>query len=292
MSITLDNASANDSMVESLKPDLSLLVNGEYFHIRCCAHILNLIVQEGLKDLDEAVLKVRESVKYTKGSQSRKQRFLTCVQHVSLESVRGLRQDVPTRWNSTYHMLNSALYYRKAFKHLAKIDLNYLHCPTEGDWDKIEKICKYLKVFHDVTGVFSSTKYPTSNLYFTHVLRVRLLLKEEMGSRDVFMKSMATKMCVKFDKYWSTFSTIMAIAVVFDPRYKFNVIDWAYKKIFAETYALELDIFKDKLFELYNEYVLLASDCPTSSTNNSNVNAAANVPSDTFMMVRFIYFPF
>ncbi|KAK9690066.1 hypothetical protein RND81_09G102300 [Saponaria officinalis] len=69
MSMTLDNASANNSMVESLKPYLNLMANGEYFHVRCCAHILNLIVQEGLKDLDDAILKVRESVKYTKGSQ-------------------------------------------------------------------------------------------------------------------------------------------------------------------------------------------------------------------------------
>ncbi|KAK9682394.1 hypothetical protein RND81_10G070700 [Saponaria officinalis] len=284
MSMTLDNASANDSMAESLKPDLNLMANGEYFHVRCCAHILNLIVQEGLKDLDDAILKVRESVKYTKGSQLRKQRFMTSVQHVNLESLRGLRQDVPTRWNSTYHMLDSALYYRRAFNNLSKTDLNYLHCPTESEWDKIEKICKFLKLFHDVSCIFSDTKFPTSNLYFTHVLRVRLLLKEEMRSRDSFVKSMAARMFVKFEKYWSTFSTIMAIAVIFDPRYKFNVVDWAYKKIFGESYALELDIFKDKLFELFKEYVSLASDYTPASVNGSHVNIPLDASSDTFMM--------
>ncbi|KAK9689202.1 hypothetical protein RND81_09G043000 [Saponaria officinalis] len=270
MSITLDNASANDAMVASLKPDLNLLSNGDYFHARCCAHILNLIVQEGFKDLDSAILKVRESVKYCKGSQLRKQIFLNYVQHVKLESARGLRQDFPTHWNSTYLMLDSALYYRKALNNLAKSDLNYLHCPTEGEWDKIEKICKFLKVFYDVISLFSGTKFPTANLYFTQVLRVRLLLKEEMGNRDGFMKTMATKMFVKFDKYWSSFSTIMAIAVVFDPRYKFNVVDWAYKKVFEETYNLEFEIFKDKLFELFNEYISLASDFIPSSSNNSH----------------------
>ena len=47
-SITLDNASSNDSMQNLLKEYLclsnSLLLNGEFFHIRCSAHILNLIV--------------------------------------------------------------------------------------------------------------------------------------------------------------------------------------------------------------------------------------------------------
>ncbi|KAK9755642.1 hypothetical protein RND81_01G040400 [Saponaria officinalis] len=169
---------------------IGFLREWDYFHVRYCAHILNLIVQEGLKDLDIAILKVMESVKYCKGSQLRKQRFLNSVQHVKLESARGLRQDVPTRWNSTYLMLDNALYYRKALNNLAKSDLNYLHCPSEGEWDKIENICKFLKVFYDVTSLFSGTKFPTSNLYFTQVLRVRLLLKEKMGNRDGFMKTM------------------------------------------------------------------------------------------------------
>ncbi|KAF7812937.1 zinc finger BED domain-containing protein RICESLEEPER 2-like [Senna tora] len=49
-SLTLDNAYANDNMQDILKEQLcsqnSLLCNGDFFHVRCCAHILNLIVQE------------------------------------------------------------------------------------------------------------------------------------------------------------------------------------------------------------------------------------------------------
>ena len=47
-SLTLDNASSNDCFVELLKSQLNLknalLRDGEFFHVRCCAHILNLIV--------------------------------------------------------------------------------------------------------------------------------------------------------------------------------------------------------------------------------------------------------
>ncbi|XP_074347623.1 zinc finger BED domain-containing protein RICESLEEPER 2-like [Apium graveolens] len=74
-SITLDNASSNDVFVGILKTQLNLrkalLNKGKFFHIRCCAHILNLIVQEGLKDMDASVIKVRESIKYIKGSRVR-----------------------------------------------------------------------------------------------------------------------------------------------------------------------------------------------------------------------------
>ncbi|KAL4589712.1 hypothetical protein LXL04_002620 [Taraxacum kok-saghyz] len=150
VSITLDNASSNDSMVDCLKFDLDLMGDGAYFHVRCCAHILNLIVQDGLKELDEVVKKVRECAKYCKGSQNRKNSFSRAVQHVGIESTRGLRQDVSTRWNSTFLMLESALFHKNRLLHLAKNDANFVHCPNSFEWSKIEKISKFLQVYHEI----------------------------------------------------------------------------------------------------------------------------------------------
>ena len=69
-SLTLDNASANDNMQDILKEKLflqdSLLCDGQFFHVRCCAHILNLIVQESLKVVGGALDKIRENIKYVK----------------------------------------------------------------------------------------------------------------------------------------------------------------------------------------------------------------------------------
>ncbi|KAF5809412.1 putative transcription factor/ chromatin remodeling BED-type(Zn) family [Helianthus annuus] len=119
LSLTLDNASANDSCVNILRSQLklkdALVYDGSLFHIRCCAHILNLIVQEGLKKIDVSVDKVRECVKYIKGSQIRKDSFRKFIEQISLDDKKGLLQDVPTRWNSTYKMLSSALYYQLSF---------------------------------------------------------------------------------------------------------------------------------------------------------------------------------
>ncbi|KAL2942223.1 putative AC transposase [Bienertia sinuspersici] len=44
MCITLDNASSNDVFADVIKNELDLICGGDYFHVRCCAHILNLIV--------------------------------------------------------------------------------------------------------------------------------------------------------------------------------------------------------------------------------------------------------
>ena len=71
-SITLDNTSSNDVSIDMVKTQLNLqgllVCNGDHFHMRCCAYILHLIVQEDLKQIDPSILKIRESVKYMKGS--------------------------------------------------------------------------------------------------------------------------------------------------------------------------------------------------------------------------------
>ena len=111
----------------------SLLCVGEQFHIRCVAHVPNLIMQDGFKEIDDAVNKVCESIKYVRGSQGRKHKFLECVKHVSLDPKTGLRPDVPTRWNATFLMTESALYYRRAFCHLQLSDSNYKHCSSQEE---------------------------------------------------------------------------------------------------------------------------------------------------------------
>lgn len=61
-SITLDNATNNYNMQNFLKAHLrgNLLCNGSFFHVRCSAHILNLIVQDGLKIASDPLRKIRE----------------------------------------------------------------------------------------------------------------------------------------------------------------------------------------------------------------------------------------
>ena len=184
---------ANDSFVEKLKTQLNfrglLLMNGKKFHIRCCTHILNLIVQDGLKAIDHSVIKIRDCIKYIKSSSARKERFVYCVAQVGMRGcTRGLRQDVPTRWNSTYLMLDSALFYRRALINLGLSDNDFKFCPSPGEWDKIEKISKFLGYFYEVTYLFSGTKYPTSNLFFPKVFIVEHSIKQVMRGQDNFIR--------------------------------------------------------------------------------------------------------
>nr|GEY51268.1 zinc finger BED domain-containing protein RICESLEEPER 2-like [Tanacetum cinerariifolium] len=115
--LTLDNAKYNDGLVE------------------------NLIA--GLKVIEGSIEKVRDSVKYVRGSSGRKKCFKACIEHLHLQCGRHVCQDVVTRWNSTYMMLDCALGYQNAYARLKLVDTNYESCPSEDEWIRIKKITNF-----------------------------------------------------------------------------------------------------------------------------------------------------
>ncbi|KAF7815103.1 zinc finger BED domain-containing protein RICESLEEPER 2-like [Senna tora] len=258
-SLTLDNASANDSMQSILKEHLSLqnslLCRGEFFHVRCCAHILNLIVQEGLKVASGALNKIRESIKYVKASEARMISFNECVAQVGgIDTGMGLRLDVSTRWNSTYVMLESAIKYRRAFGSLSLFDKNFKNCPSNEEWMRAEKMKDFLLSFNVITNLFSGSSYPTSNTYFMQIWKIKCLLIENLGVDDLVIQDMATRMKEKFDKYWSDYSVILAIATVLDPRMKFDALKFCYSKLHPINWEQKLENIKTKLYTLFAQY--------------------------------------
>ncbi|KAL9688758.1 hypothetical protein QQ045_033182 [Rhodiola kirilowii] len=103
--VTADNASYNDAAVKNLKEVLSfqrkLPFDGKFFHVRCCAHIVNILVQDGLLEIGDIIHNVRETVKHIDKSSQRIKIFGDVVKSWRL-SGKKLILDCPTRWNSTY----------------------------------------------------------------------------------------------------------------------------------------------------------------------------------------------
>ena len=59
--ITLDNASNNDAAIQRLKIFWQIKEDhAKLFHVRCCSHILNLIIKDGLKQVDSTLEKIRD----------------------------------------------------------------------------------------------------------------------------------------------------------------------------------------------------------------------------------------
>ncbi|WOL05521.1 hypothetical protein Cni_G14250 [Canna indica] len=76
---------------------------------------------------------------------------------------------------------------------------------------------------------------------------------------------MAVKMLAKFAKYWSEFSVILSIAVILDPRYKLQFVDWSYKKLYG-SHSREFETIQNKLFSLYEEYAS-SRECGSSMSS-------------------------
>ncbi|KAL4581550.1 hypothetical protein LXL04_006073 [Taraxacum kok-saghyz] len=251
--LTLDNCSVNIAMMEKMKDKLKsdkLLLNGELLHMKCCAHILNLIVQQGLGAIQSRVESIRDSVVYWTATPKRVETFENAKDGLSLSSKRKLVLDCKTRWNSTYLMLMSAIVYKDVFNRLVHIDKNYKQPPTNQDWHLANVMCEKLKLFYSVTEMFSGVKYPTANIFFPKICEIRLLLKECLISPYVEIKEMATNMISKFDQYWSLIHGILAIATILDPRFKMKLIEYYFPQIYGHESPKEIDRIRKLTYDL------------------------------------------
>ncbi|CAM8982292.1 unnamed protein product [Rhodiola kirilowii] len=125
LTISVDNASANKVAIDYIRErmlgwEISPLLGGIYLHIKCFAHTLNLIVRAGLLIMGNSVGSIRNAVRYVRSSGARLQQFKKCMEKEKVECKKVCILDVPTRWNSTYLMLSTALELRKAFDRLAR----------------------------------------------------------------------------------------------------------------------------------------------------------------------------
>ncbi|XP_077228339.1 zinc finger BED domain-containing protein RICESLEEPER 2-like [Tasmannia lanceolata] len=223
--ITVDNASSNDTVVGYLKKKISnrngFILDWEFFHMRCCAHILNLIVKDGISEAIDSISRISGTVRYIRSSPSRAQRFKFCGEKERITCKSLLCLDIPTRWNSTYLMLEIALKFRKAFERFGEEDVLFMAelkdgCPNDDDWDNARVLTQFLKSFYEATLRLSGSLYVTSNSYFHEVFKIERLLDESLKSGDVYLSIMALKMKEKFDKYWGNIDKINMMLLLAD----------------------------------------------------------------------------
>ncbi|KAL0290534.1 UNVERIFIED_CONTAM: putative AC transposase [Sesamum calycinum] len=241
--IMVDNCTTNDAMINHLLqklPTKDMPLDGKVLHMRCCAHILNLIVKDGLDIIGRSIERIRDSVIYWTALPSRVEKFEEIACQVPVNCTKKLCLDCKTRWNSTYLMLETAIIYKDVFPRLNVREKNYKSLPTEEDWVNAIEICGKLKLFHQITEMFSGTLYPTSNFYFQKICDIKVKLDEWVKSPNTLIQDMALSMWMKYDKYWEV-CHMMGVAVVLDPRYKMSLVEFFFRKIYHESSRFKID---------------------------------------------------
>ena len=157
--------------------------------MRCVAHILNLVVQYGIKKNDKPVEIIRWAVKWIRQSPSRIGKFTKFAKLVNSGTTKHLVRDVPTRWNSNYRMLNISQDYEKTFERYdleeyefrSDIEKVGLLIPSPSDWQHVRHLCHFLNPFCDVTERISGTLYVTSNTCIEDIYSIRTLLDDSIS---------------------------------------------------------------------------------------------------------------
>jgi hypothetical protein len=87
----------------------NMLLKGKWLHMRCCAHILNLIVKDGMAVIGTVVANIRDSVAYWIATPKRYEKFEKTALDENVELNKKLHLGCKTRWNSTFIMLSIAI---------------------------------------------------------------------------------------------------------------------------------------------------------------------------------------
>nr|KYP74278.1 Putative AC transposase [Cajanus cajan] len=201
-------------------------------------------------------------------------KFKQCLKKFSdINSSSALCLDVPTRWNSTFLMLQSAFKYQRIFESLHLVDENYKYCPSDEEWERATKICKFLQPFYEITTLISCTSYPTSNLYFFTSLE---------NLEDKVVRNMVGLMMGKFEKYSDEYSVVLAFGAILDPMMKLETLGYCYERIDSLTWEIKLEKVKEKVYMLFSHYFshgskLNAQNLKRKDVSSSLINSKPNL---------------
>ncbi|KAH0696102.1 hypothetical protein KY289_013584 [Solanum tuberosum] len=202
-----------------------------------------------------------------------------------------MMEDVPTRWNSTYLMLDTAKKFEKAFERFDLYDGNFNSflatdvCEDGSiagsiqydDWANVRNITKFLEKFYELTLKALGSRYVTCNVHFEDICELDAYLKVCMTSDDIDLSKMASGMKEKFKKYWGTpekMNKMLFIASVLDSRNKFMYVSFALEELLGEEKGQivnnEVNAYLKNLFAIYVSKYAKGSKNQSSSSDSSD----------------------
>ncbi|KAK2655800.1 hypothetical protein Ddye_008852 [Dipteronia dyeriana] len=259
LSITFDNASANTSSIALFVARNIPQDGGYFFHQRCACHIINLVVQAGLKQVSDQIDRIRDAIYWICSSNPR---FSEFKRHCKLNSLkpRRFQTDMPVRWNSTYLMLQNCLEYDTTITCFYNMKLTKTgqlspKLLSTDDWYVAKIFVQFLKFFYNATVILSGVYYPTSSQAIHHIVEMSELLNsyredEHLGAAVVVMET-------NLKKYWANIPLLYALSAIIDPRVKLSGLEVLLEFIginLSIDYSEQITDIRTKLFEIFHIY--------------------------------------
>lgn len=190
---------------------------GKKYHIPCFAHMLNLVGQKSIEktvDLPELINSVKKIVTWFKQS-------VVASDELRKKSDLKLIQDVSTRWNSTFYMIERFLKFRPAINTIINCHASAPPMLTARDIIDLNDICEILRPIEVATREVCGEKYVTCSkvIPLTRLLNTKITTLEP---KQAIAENLKNNVIAEIKKRLlpTEYVNILAVATLLDPRFK------------------------------------------------------------------------
>lgn len=199
-------------------------------HLPCFAHTLNLIVQDSLKavsGLPRLQQKCKDIVTYFHRSTKATEKLLSMQSqaNTTTKPVK-LKQDVETRWNSTFYMMERLLKLREAVTTALCLSGRNDLCLTNSEFDSMQQIVSVLGAFEKATREMSSESFISVSkiIPLVHLLQGALggsstpVVNESQSLESKLKAELKRQLKRRFSQLESNHT--LSTSTILDPRFK------------------------------------------------------------------------
>lgn len=244
------------------------LNESDHSSVDCFGHTVDLIVNEAIKSqrMVQNLLSIaRKICERVHRSTKAKEKLAELQKEYGLPQHQ-LIQDVPSKWNTSFHMLERLIEQKRAIDEMS-IECNFRELISCDQWEVMQSVCHALKPFEAASKEMSMHTATLSQVIpMIHILnrKIEMLFEETMGI-DTMLKSLKEAMVCRLS------------STLHDPRYIFaTLLDPRYKaSLFAEEEAEEYKLGLIRELEILNS---TSDDAPV--VNGCNKHSPTNHKDD------------
>lgn len=219
------------------------LNDGEHSSVQCFRHTVNLVVNEAIKSqrMVQNLLSIaRKICERVHRSPKAKEKLAELQKEYELPQHH-LIQDVPSKWNTSFHMLERLIEQKRAVNELS-IECNFRELISCDQWEVMQSVCHALKPF-DAANREMGTHVSTLSqvIPMIHILnrKVEMLFEETMGI-DTMLKSLKEAMVSRLSA--TLHDPRYIFATLLDPRYKASLFTEEEAEQYKQDLIRELEI--------------------------------------------------
>lgn len=194
-----------------------------YANVRCAAHTIQLSINKALTvaSVDKLLVKCRKIVGHFKHSSQMESKLLFKQKELGLGETK-VQQDIATRWNSTYIMVQSLLKIREAIDSTLTENPSNVLMLSSSEWEMLDKLATTLKPCLDITELLGGQKYVTGSVVIPAVAHLKRLMTISDDTEPGFIsrfKAMLVNDLTERISDWNLYEKYEE-ATALDPRFK------------------------------------------------------------------------